>query len=123
MVLTDGDVVHVPEAARFYVFGYVREPGGFPLKRPTTVLDGIALARGLREKEASPENCFLKRRTHRGEQLVHLDLLSIARGEAPNLYLKPGDIIEVQQSGGKGFLLGLWDGVKSILSFGFGLAL
>lgn len=123
MVLTDGDVVHVPEAAKFFVFGYVREPGGFPLKRPTTVLDGIALARGLREKEASPEHCYLKRRTLRGEQLITLNLLTIARGEAPNLYLKPGDIIEVRQTTGKSFVLGIWDGIKSVLSFGFGVAL
>lgn len=116
MVLVAGDVVHVPEAARFYVFGYVREPGGFPLKRPTTVLDAIALARGLREREASPERCILKRRTPRGEVVVPLDLKSIARGEAPNHFLRAGDIIEVQQSSGKGFLLALWDGFKSIVS-------
>jgi len=118
MVLVDGDIVHVPEAARFYVFGYVREPGGFPLKRPTTVLDAIALARGLREREASPERCIMKRRTAAGEVVVSLDLVSIARGEAPNHFLQAGDIIEVQQSGGKGFLLGLWDGFKSIFSVG-----
>jgi polysaccharide biosynthesis/export protein len=121
MVLVNGDIVHVPEAARFYVFGYVREPGGFLLKRPTTVLDGIALARGLREKEASPERCVLKRRTAEGESVIPLNLVEMARGTAPNQFLKAGDIVDVCQSASRGFWLGLWDGFKSMFSFGVGL--
>lgn len=120
MVLVDGDVVHVPEAGNFYVFGYVREPGGFRLKRPTTVLDAVALARGLREREASPEDCLLKRRLAGGETAIPLNLLAIARGEAPNLFLQAGDILEVRQTAGKSFLLGIWDGITSVFSIGLG---
>ena len=118
MILVSGDIVHVPEAARFFVFGYVRESGGFPIKRPTTVLDGIAMARGLREREASPEHCVLKRRSPGGEVVIPLDLVAISRGEAPNLFLRSGDIIEVRQTSGKGFWMGIWEGVKAIFSVG-----
>jgi len=118
MVLVSGDIVHVPEAAKFFVFGYVREPGGFAIKRPTTVLDGIALARGLREREASPEHCILKRRTPEGEMVIPLDLCAIARGEKANLFLEASDIIEVRQTPNKSFWMNLWEGFRSILTVG-----
>ncbi len=118
MVLQNGDIVHVPEATKFFVSGYVREPGGFLLKRPMTVLDGIALARGLRMGEASPTDSILKRRTPGGEMVIPLDLTAIASGNAPNLFLKQGDIIEVRQTSSKGFFIQLWSGIKSIISVG-----
>lgn len=50
VLLRDGDIVHVPMAQRFYVDGYVRNPGPFVLDPGMTVQQAIALAGGLSER-------------------------------------------------------------------------
>jgi len=50
IVLQDGDTLFVPEAERFYVTGYVRTPGAYPLKPNMTVQQAIAQAGGLTER-------------------------------------------------------------------------
>ena len=121
VVLSHGDVVYIPEAPQIYVLGFVRKPGGFPLKRPTTILEAVALAEGLMEEEASPRHCLLKRRGRKGEQVMYLDLVAIAEGEQPNLYLQADDIVEVRQTGWKKFWI---DSVKifsNIFNVGYAL--
>ncbi len=93
-----GDVVNVPEAKRFHVIGFARDPGSFALKKPTTVLEGIAMARGFQETEASKKHCVVKRKTADGEYIIPVDLVAVAEGEAPNFYLQPDDIIYVRQT-------------------------
>jgi len=122
VVLRHGDVVNVPEAKRISVIGYVREPGNFPLKKPTTVLEAVALAGGLMEREASPRYCVLKRRLPEGELIIPLDLVAISEGEEPNRYLLPNDIIEVRQTAQKRFGLELLDVLRSVLNVGFVLS-
>ena len=121
VVLQNGDVVNVPEAKNFYVVGFVGRPGGFPLTRPTTVLEGIALAGGLREREASLRSCQLKRRGPEGEVIIPLDLISLSKGESPNPYLMPNDVIEVRQSTLKKIGLELLDVFKALFSIGYSL--
>jgi len=118
MVLESGDVVNVPEAPTFSVIGFVRDPGSFPLKKPTTVLEGIALARGLMEEEASPEACLLKRVTAEGEVVMPLNLVAIARGENPNLFLQPNDILAVQQTAQHKAFLDTMSFLKSVVNVG-----
>ncbi len=50
IVLQDGDTLFIPEAERFYVTGYVRTPGAFPLKPNMTVQQAVAQAGGLTER-------------------------------------------------------------------------
>jgi polysaccharide export outer membrane protein len=118
-VLTDGDVVNVPEAKRFAVIGFVGAPGSFPLKKPTTVLEGIAMAGGLKSAEASLRLCALRRQTEQGETLIPLDLIAISQGMAPNFFLMPNDVVEVRQTAGKRVLLDVLDGAKYILNIGY----
>ncbi|GAB4347671.1 MAG: hypothetical protein Kow0099_29810 [Candidatus Abyssubacteria bacterium] len=121
VVLQAGDIVNVPEAKRFAVIGYVEEPGSFPLKKPTTVLEGIAMARGLKLPDASPRDCTLRRVTAEGEKIFHLDLQAISEGKKPNLYLQPDDVIEVGQTPGRKAVLGVLDGLRYIFKIGWSL--
>ena len=121
VVLTNGDVVNVPEAKKFSVVGYVREPGSFPLKKPTTVLEGIAMARGLQEREASPADCILKRYTATGEEIIPLNLEAISAGRRPNLYLMANDVIDVRQTLVRKVGLEVLDFVKSVFNVGYTL--
>ena len=108
MVLHSGDIISVPQAERFFVYGYVKRPGAFNLSKPTTVLEAVAMAQGVDHDNGSQEYCVLKRRTDGNkEELIAVNLASMRKGEEPNLYLQPNDIIDVRQTWLKGFGLGL----------------
>lgn len=40
----------VPTAEVIYVFGHVKNPGGYPIKRGTTVLQALSLAGGVTDR-------------------------------------------------------------------------
>jgi polysaccharide export outer membrane protein len=50
--LRDGDTIYVPQAETMFVFGEVRTPGSYPLRRNTTVLQALSLAGGATEYAA-----------------------------------------------------------------------
>ena len=50
IVLQDGDIVNVPVAKRFYISGFVKNPGSFVLDTGTTVGQAIILAGGLADR-------------------------------------------------------------------------
>jgi polysaccharide biosynthesis/export protein len=50
VILQDGDTLFVPQADLFYVTGFVRTPGGYPLRPNMTVQQAIAAAGGLTER-------------------------------------------------------------------------
>lgn len=118
VLVGDGDVVNVPEAKRFQVLGFVKDPGTYSLKKPTTVLEGIAMARGVLDEEASSSKTLLKRKTASGEVVMVLDLPAIARGEKPNPYLQADDVIVVPQSGLRRSVLYGYNLIRSMFNFG-----
>jgi polysaccharide export outer membrane protein len=50
ITLQDGDIVNVPVAKRFYISGFVKNPGSYVLDTGTTVSQAIILAGGLAER-------------------------------------------------------------------------
>ncbi len=50
--LHDGDTIFVPKAELVYVFGEVRNPGGYSVQKTTTVLQALSLAGGVTEHGA-----------------------------------------------------------------------
>ena len=50
ITLQDGDIVNVPIAKRFYISGFVKNPGSFVLDTGTTVGQAIILAGGLLDR-------------------------------------------------------------------------
>jgi polysaccharide export outer membrane protein len=50
ITLQDGDIVNVPVARRFYISGFVKNPGSYVLDTGTTVSQAIVLAGGLSER-------------------------------------------------------------------------
>lgn len=47
VVLRDGDTIYVGRAELVYVFGQVKNPGSYPIKTGTTVLQALSLAGGV----------------------------------------------------------------------------
>lgn len=50
ITLQDGDIVNIPIAKRFYISGFVKNPGSFVLDSGTTVSQAIILAGGLADR-------------------------------------------------------------------------
>ena len=50
ITLQDGDIVNIPVAKRFYISGFVKNPGSFVLDTGTTVGQAIILAGGLSDR-------------------------------------------------------------------------
>jgi polysaccharide biosynthesis/export protein len=50
--LRDGDTIFVPKAELVYVFGEVKNPGGYSVQKSTTVLQALSLAGGVTEHGA-----------------------------------------------------------------------
>jgi polysaccharide biosynthesis/export protein len=50
VALQDGDIVNIPIAKRFYISGYIKNPGSFVLDTGTTVAQAIILAGGLSDR-------------------------------------------------------------------------
>jgi len=79
------------------VDGAVREPGSFPVLRPITLLQAIALARGNTE-EANIRRVAVFRTIGGVRQAAAFDLLMIRRGQNPDPAIYPGDIVVVDGS-------------------------
>lgn len=100
-VLSAGDVVFVPKAPLIYVYGAVRQPGGFTFRKQLRVLEAMALAGGF-SSLADRQAVSLIRRLESGEERVHvLNLDRIERGLDPNVYLRDADVLHVRMSGAK----------------------
>ena len=105
-----GDVIHilVAEDEYFFVLGYVRAPGAYPLPRRSSVgvMDAIAWARGL-DGAAQPEKTYLVRSTAEGEKSYRVDLTKLAAAKEPDITLQSGDKIIVRTSWGRRTIDGL----------------
>ena len=122
MIIRHGDTINVMRAENFSVVGHVAAPGSFPLRRPTTLLDAIAQARGL-QFEATTANCYLSRVTVGGVPRIRFDYADVANGRAPNFYLKAGDVVAVDPEGTQSVVWRVIETIGSFFSFGIGYSL
>jgi polysaccharide export outer membrane protein len=106
----DGDELIVPEEQnnRIIMIGRVQAPGAYPFKESMTLMDAIAMARGEIEYRSKLSNVksFRAGPGRPGEYLrIEANLVRFMNnGEsAQNVKLRPGDIIEVPDSGNINF--------------------
>lgn len=100
LAMYPGDVLQVLPAERYFVTGWVNDPGEFPYERGTTVMEAMAISGGMTWPDASPDMT----RIHRpGQPAIVVDFEAIVEGEAQDVLLAPGDVVEVRQ--------GFWRGV------------
>ena len=85
------------QSKKIYVFGQVRKPGTFSYEEGMSIIQAITLAGGL-QPLADPNKTYVNRVIKGLEQRIKVAVRDIGKGEAPNLYLKPGDIIYVPES-------------------------
>jgi polysaccharide export outer membrane protein len=53
IALQDGDTIFIPRAEVVFLLGHVRNPGQYPIRRGTTVLQALALAGGVTDRGAA----------------------------------------------------------------------
>jgi protein involved in polysaccharide export with SLBB domain len=98
IVVHENDVIYIPilDGAEFYVTGEVLRPGVYSLTgRKITVKMAMAAAGSL-SGLAWPENSILIRRIgDNQEQIVPINIEAIYKGEEPDIFLKPNDVIAV----------------------------
>jgi protein involved in polysaccharide export with SLBB domain len=98
LVLRDGDIVTIPSppVGDFYMTGYILRPGVYSLTgRKITLLQAIAAAGGLTAIAVPWRTEVVRRVTEEEEEIIYVDLSKVARGEVPDFYVKPEDIIRV----------------------------
>ena len=70
--MNQGDVVYVPKAPMFYIYGEIQRPGGYPLEPDLTVVKALTLGGGLTLR-GSERSLHIKRKTEHGD-LQELDV-------------------------------------------------
>ena len=123
MPLLNGDIINVPISGRVFVGGYVKGPGGFPLKGKTvTVSQAIAMAGGLAPKADGSEVKIFRFPEKGGERIiVSVNIYEIEKGKDRDVGVKENDIVVVPLSGVKGFLIELRDTVKGLIGLGLSI--
>lgn len=96
---------------RVTVDGAVKAPGVFPLKAETTLVQIIASAGGLNEM-GSPGGVFILRKVDGKKMAARFDLNEIRKGQKADPVLRAGDIVMVDESGGKVVLRGLSEAMR-----------
>jgi protein involved in polysaccharide export with SLBB domain len=107
VVIKPGDRITVPVdlIGEFWVMGNLRSQGAIPITgRPITLKMAVASAGGLNDL-AVPQKVEVVRRIGKNkagmkqEQIVMVDLAKIAKGEQPDFFIKPYDLINVGTTG------------------------
>ncbi len=122
IVIRDNDVINVPflPVGEFYVTGEVLRPGVYSLpSTPVTIKQALAAA-GNVGPLAWPENSILIRRIgNHQEQIIPVDVEAIFKGQEPDVYLKPNDIVAVGTDVRAPFYAVLRNAFRMTYGFGF----
>ena len=89
-------VVKQVNSRKVYVTGNVERPGTFPLLRPTTVLQLIAIAGGLKEFAKADDIVLVRIEGNKQQTFTfNYDQWKNRKNLSQNIFLKPGDTIIV----------------------------
>ncbi|MEN6337351.1 MAG: polysaccharide biosynthesis/export family protein [Phycisphaerales bacterium] len=122
IVIKPGDTIHVPVdlIGEFFIMGNVNKTGVINLTgRPMTLMMAIAAAGGLGPL-AMPRRVEVTRRIGTKQQeVVMVDLDKIAKGEQPDFFIKPNDLINVGTDGTARWRAVLRNAFRATYGFGF----
>jgi polysaccharide export outer membrane protein len=87
-IVQGGDIINVPKAPQFYIYGEVQKPGMYKLERNMTVLQAISEGGGLTRRGSERRVIAKRRDDHNNESQIHL------RGTD---LVKPDDVLLVKE--------------------------
>lgn len=88
VILQDGDTLFVPVADLFYVTGFVRTPGSYPLRANMSVQQAIAAAGGINERGSDRRITILRKVNGKDVEIKNVKMTDLVR---------PNDTINVPQ--------------------------
>jgi polysaccharide export outer membrane protein len=127
IIIRPSDRITVPVdlIGEFWVMGNLRSQGAIPITgRPITLKMAVASAGGLSDL-AVPQKVEVIRRIGKNkagmmqEQTVLVDLAKIAKGEQPDFFIKPYDLINVGTSGTARWMFQLRNAFRPNYGFSF----
>ncbi len=122
VVIQPGDSIHVPVdiIGECLVMGNVNRQGYINITgRPMTLKMAVAAAGGLGPL-AWPKRCEVIRRIgEKKEEIVMVDLDKIAKGEQPDFFIKPNDLINVGTDPSSRWRFVLRNSFRATYGFGF----
>jgi protein involved in polysaccharide export with SLBB domain len=98
-MILSGDIVTVLEAYPIYIIGGITRPGKIDSREQITLSRAISIAGGL-SKNGEKNNVKIYRRGG-GQAIIEADLGKIEAGTAEDPVLKPFDVVDVTQTGGR----------------------
>jgi protein involved in polysaccharide export with SLBB domain len=124
IVIHPGDNIQVPPVASgiVYVTGQVRAPGPYQLSsgQKTTLKQAILGMAGPMTALAWPTRCELTRRIDDNQETtIPINLQMIMQGTAPDMFLKPGDIINVGSHPAAQWIAVIRSSFRTTYGFGF----
>ena len=122
IVMRNNDIIHVPtlDSGEFYIGGEVSRPGVYSLTGRQITVKMAVVAAGNLNPIAWPENSMLVRRVGGNqEQFIPINLEAIFKGEDPDLFLKPNDVINVGTDARTSFFAVLRNAFRMTYGFGF----
>lgn len=91
-----GDLVLVTEAEPVYITGSVVAPGSITMQDQLTLSRALAVAGGPRkEANLSDVRIFRQRAGSTEQEIIKVDFAAIKKNEAPDIVLKPFDVVSV----------------------------
>ena len=122
IIVRDNDFIFVPplQVGEFYVMGEVSRPGAYSLTgRRVTIKQALAAAGNIGPL-GWPENSILVRRVGPNqEQVVPVNVEAICRGDKPDIFLKPDDVLAIGTDVRASFAAVLRNAFRMTYGFGF----
>ena len=115
--LAGGEEIRVPDAARVYVAGSIKNPGAFTMKdgTETTVLKVLALAGGLAPFASKQAYIYRRKPGAREKEEIPVGLSRIIGRKAPDVSLMADDIFYVPDDKGRRLSM---SAIEKIVGFG-----
>jgi polysaccharide biosynthesis/export protein len=123
IIIFPQDVISVPRAKLVYVIGEVRKSGGFVLREreSISVLQALSMAEGL-TVTAGSKNAKILRPVENAanKQEIAVNVKDILGGKAPDLELRPNDVLFIPNSASKNATL---RAIESAIQMGTGMVI
>ena len=102
-----------------YVLGEVNQPGAFSSSAGDgiTVLRALSLARGFSQAAAASRTVVIRSGPGGQREQVPVDLEEMLRGRAPDLALRPNDVLYVPKNSQKAVVAGVVDALLRVVTF------
>jgi polysaccharide export outer membrane protein len=116
----DTIVIPTPTVGEFYMGNHVARVGVYSLNGRSITLKQAIISAGMLDDLGIPERTEIIRRLGRDREIfVKVNLAKVFRGEQPDIFLKPYDIVMVGTSPFAPFLSALRNGFRITYGFGF----